>query len=146
MTPESRLIRAGQLRDVLCAVRNARKALEAGDLPKAFRLCLQASGSLGFACGIWSRTTISATATLRKVVARLAIEVEVAAEPARAAEPVDLVPIIAAGIQILRTRDGSGVTDEQAVERARNIAGSLTWRFRFTHLPETVGKSGALPQ
>jgi len=86
---------------------------------------------------VWRETTIAATAGLRKAVARLGLDVEEAVTPPRAVEPAELVPIIAAGIRILRTRDASNVTDEQAMDRARNIAGSLAWKYRFTEIQPT---------
>lgn len=41
------------------------------------------------------------------------------------AEAMALVPVIADGIRVLRTRDGVPLTEEQIEERARNIATGL---------------------
>jgi hypothetical protein len=139
MTPIDRALRIGQLRDVLVSVRNAYKALGRGDLSAAVRLLAQACNSLGFAIGMWHATTVSATATLRRVVAQLEIDVEIAVERPQHAEPSELVAEIAGAIEVLRTRDGVDVSDEQILDRARNIAIRLSADFVFTKIVESVG-------
>jgi hypothetical protein len=41
------------------------------------------------------------------------------------AEAMEAVAVIADGIRVLRTRDGVALTEEQVLERARNIATGL---------------------
>jgi hypothetical protein len=46
-------------------------------------------------------------------------------------EMLALVDDVAAGVRVLRTRDGVAVTDDQIAERARNIAAALLGNYRI---------------
>jgi hypothetical protein len=52
-----------------------------------------------------------------------------------------LVEDIAAGIRVLRTRDGKPVTDEECEERARNICTSILLDFAFEKAPSWTDAS-----
>jgi hypothetical protein len=45
-----------------------------------------------------------------------------------------LLEDVAAGIRVLKTRDGVAVTDEQVLERARNIVAGLIGNYRIHSL------------
>ncbi len=50
-----------------------------------------------------------------------------------------LVQLIAAGIRVFRTRDGKPITDEECLERARNIATQVIVEFELRRLPGVEG-------
>jgi hypothetical protein len=119
--------RLAELHQVLLFVRHARESLRLGDLPRAFRwhrLAVQGLYVLrGMACRPGGNPC--ATATLHRVVSNLGDAIEAALRPAPAADPVDLLEDIAAGVRVLRGRDGLEVSEELVYERARNILTAL---------------------
>ncbi len=46
-----------------------------------------------------------------------------------------LIDIVAAGVRVLRTRDGVPVSEEQCTERARNIVSAVVVTFELRALP-----------
>jgi len=52
-----------------------------------------------------------------------------------------LLQDVAAGIRILRTRDGLDVSDEQVLERARNIVTGLVGNYRIASLDPVTGQT-----
>lgn len=125
--------RHAELREALLYVRAARAALSRGDLPSAFRYHRRASEGLAFTKGLFSQfASVTATATLWKIVRRLGGAIEAAVQPVERVEAGELVPAIAAGIRILATRDGVDIEDRQVSERANCIAQNLVADFQFT--------------
>lgn len=49
-------------------------------------------------------------------------------------EMMTLVDDVAAGVRVLRTRDGVALTDAQIADRARNIAAALIGNYRIEPL------------
>jgi len=52
-----------------------------------------------------------------------------------------LLQDIAAGIRVLRTRDGLDIADEQILERARNIVTGLVGNYRIASLDPVTGQT-----
>jgi len=52
-----------------------------------------------------------------------------------------LLQDVAAGIRVLRTRDGLDITDEQILERARNIVTGLVGNYRIASLDPVTGSA-----
>jgi len=52
-----------------------------------------------------------------------------------------LLQDVAAGIRVLRTRDGLDITDEQILERARNIVTGLVGNYRIASLDPVTGQT-----
>lgn len=128
--------RISELRQCLGFVRVCRDTLRSGDLPRFFRYYAMALRSLNLARSFGGATAVTATAGLSRILADLGDLFEAAVEPAPRVESYELVDEIAAAIAVLRTRDACDVTDEQARERARNIATALASRVEFVALPE----------
>lgn len=129
--------RAFELRQCLGFVREARAALDLGDLSKASRYGHMATRGVYFVRGLTSATgSLGGTGGLARVIANLEDDIEEAARPSPRVEARELVDEIAEGIRILRTRDACDVTDEQALERARNIAVGLSSRWEFIEIDE----------
>jgi hypothetical protein len=58
-----------------------------------------------------------------------------------------LLDDVAAGIRVLRTRDGVELSDTQVIERARNIVAGLIGNYRIQSLdPRTARTARAVPQ
>ena len=56
-----------------------------------------------------------------------------------------LLEDIAAGIRVLQTRDGIALSNEQILERARNIVTGLIGNYRIQSIePRAPGQAGAL--
>src|SRR4051794_23958115 len=56
-----------------------------------------------------------------------------------------LLQDIASGIRVLRTRDGLDVSDEQILERARNIVTGLVGNYRIASLDPATTKPATGP-
>jgi hypothetical protein len=118
--------RLAELRQVLLFVCHAREAIRARDLPRAFRWHRLAVQGLYVLRGMAvPGGNPCATAGLHRVVSNLGDAIEAALRPAPAADPVDLLEDIAAGVRVLRVRDGLDVSEEAVYERARNILTAL---------------------
>lgn len=124
-----------ELRECLGFVREARAALERGDVPKASRYGHLATRGVYFIRGLTSAGgTLGGTAGLARVIANLEDAIEAAVRTAPAVDPADLIDEVAAGIDVLRTRDGVDMEDGAARERARNIVAGLASRVEFRAL------------
>jgi hypothetical protein len=126
-----------ELRQCAGFARTARIALRAGDLRRAFRHHLLACRSLSLARAFGGGNSVTATATLCRVLTNLGDAIEDALIPPPKVEAWELVEEIVNGLSVLRTRDGVELTDQQIHERARNLATALTYRWRFTAIPES---------
>jgi hypothetical protein len=140
--------RIAELRQVLYFVRESRQSLREGDLVKAFRRYELALRGLSLTRGRACRPggNVTATATLLALVSDLGLQVETALAPAPRVEAWELVEEIADGIRVLRTRDAADVTDDQAIERARNIACRLTSRWEFVAIESAQSDCPQPPQ
>lgn len=125
--------RLAELHQVLYFVREARAALAAHDLPRAYRWNRLALQGLFMVRGISCRpgSTPTATATLATVVANLSDDIERALRPAPQAEAHDLVEPLFETLKVLQ-RKGVEVEDELLLDRARNGAMNLAGLYRFT--------------
>ena len=131
-------VRHFELRDALSTARRVRAYLAVGNLAAAIRAHGLGLRTLYFQRGAsaykgWAG--VDATATLAMVYARLghwiADAVEAATRPVPRVEAEELVDDIAESLRILVTRDALDIDDELLVERARNVAAGLTYRFEF---------------
>jgi hypothetical protein len=135
-----------ELHQCLGFARAARKALEAGDLRRAFRHHLLAVRSLGLARAFGGGCSVTATATLCRTLSALGDRIEDALVPPPKVEAWELVAPIADGLKILQTRDGVDVTDAQILERARNIAAGLVDRWKFVAIEPSPDACPQSPQ
>lgn len=130
-------VRLFELRQSAGFAREAREALRVGDLQKAVRYAKMVTRGLYFTRGLSAGHGTGATlgtAGLTSVLDNLWDAIGEALRPARAVEASELVDEIAEGLRVLQTRDGVELTEEQILERARNIATGLTHRWRFSEI------------
>jgi hypothetical protein len=117
------------LRSSMAFLRQCQRAMNRGDIAVAFQSFSMARHDLGYAIGLQSghpsceRVRLCANA----VEARLFTAIRrLAAAPA---DPNDLVADVAAGIDVLRTRDGVALDHTQVLDRARNVAAGLLGNY-----------------
>jgi len=128
-------LRRAELGQCLGFARACRRALGAGDLARAFRMHVLASRALWLARAFGGGASVTCTATLARTVSNLEDRLEGAIRDLTApADAGDLVEDIAAGVQVLETRDGVELPEGAAQERGRGIALSLLARFRFERI------------
>jgi len=124
--------RISELRQAVGFARTARDRLRAGKLADALRYQSYAVHALGFVRTDAVRAT-SCTATLNRSVSELGYAIEsairVATAPRRPADDASLIDLLAEGIRVLKTRDAVELTEEQIIERARNLTTSLVGEY-----------------
>jgi hypothetical protein len=125
--------RIAELRQSLGFVRAAYRSLVTGDLPKAFRLYALASRGVFMARAFGGPAAATATATLSRVIANLADDIEDRLAPAPTVHPSELVPTLLESLKVLQ-RNGVDVDDEALAERARGAATALGLAYRFEAL------------
>lgn len=143
------------LRSAVAFLRQARRALRRNDTPAAFQAFSLARHDLGFAIGAASPIPPSCERVRRCVAAvedQLYFAIRALAWRAAPADPGALAVDIAAGIAVLRTRDGMDeITDKVAAERGRCIAMGIYGNFDVRELltaPEVthIGQVAGIPQ
>jgi hypothetical protein len=124
--------RIDELRQTLYFARQARASLTAGNLASAFRWNQLATRSLYLVRGLSCRPGCNptATATLPRALDRLSNLIEEALRPLPIVDPVELVPHLFEGLQVLQ-REGVDVDDETLLARARNQAMHLAGLYQF---------------
>lgn len=125
------------LRSAISDLRRARRYLRGGLLADAVLTYGHARHDLGYAIGL--QTSSRSVERVRRAAEVVAKEIDRAVRQLTwGQQPADRAALtcdIAAGIQVLRTRDGiEEVTDEVCVERARNIAAGVMGNFRVLEL------------
>jgi hypothetical protein len=126
--------RRGELKQTLGFLRVCRRALCERDLARAFRWWGLASRSLCLARAFGGASNVTCTARLSRAVADVGDRIEEALRPGEAVDVEELVAEIAAGVDILRSRDGVVMTEEQARERGANIAARILGNYRIEPL------------
>jgi hypothetical protein len=144
--------RLNELRQALGFVRTARARLREGKLSEAFRYHANAVQQAAFIRGVEAISAVAenrsvvravdCTATLRRVVAEQGFQIEAAIRAALAprapADVASVIDLMAEGVRVLVTRDGVDLTDEQVIERARNLATTVLCEFEvFERAPAT---------
>lgn len=125
------------LRSTIISLRRARRYLRLGMVADAVTTYGLARHDLGFAIGM--QTGSRSVERLRRAAAVVEEEIERAVRQltwgqARA-DKAALICDVAAGIEVLQTRDGiEEVTHELCVERARNIVAGLIENYRVLEL------------
>jgi len=133
-------LRHDQLREVLGHVKEGRRAISEGNLPRAVRRLRDAAARLSFARGLHAMNVDpGATATLGALVEDLEWRLERAVTPAPKADPGDLAAMVAAGIRVLNSRDGRGLPQGHITERANNIVAALAMSYDIRELSYVHG-------
>ena len=128
-------LRRAELRQAVRLARLCRRDISRGDLGRAFRAHLLATNSLNLARWFGGASNATCTGTLVRALSNLGDRLEGAIRDLTApADASDLVEDIAAGVQVLETRDGVELPEGAAQERGRGIALSLLARFRFERI------------
>ena len=116
-------IRTFEIRQCASFVREARFALREGDHPKAVRYAKLATRGLyffrGLVAGRGAGATM-ATAGLTRVLDNLWDAIGTALRPAPAADPDEVLELLAETVRVLRERDGIELDDDAVMERSRN--------------------------
>jgi hypothetical protein len=142
------------LRSTIISLRRARRYLRLGLVADAVLTYGLARHDLGYAIGM--QTGSRSVERVRRAAAAVGEEIDRTVRQltwgqARA-DKAALICDVAAGIEVLQTRDGiEEVTHEMCVERARNIVAGLVENYRVLELQTgprvtDIGQVGQIPQ
>jgi hypothetical protein len=120
------------LRSVAANLRRVLTHIKRGDLGHAFLLFSNARHELGLGAGLmatqpgdrapsWERLANA----VHRVETQLLGAITRAIQQPRLADPRELAAEIAEGLRVLQTRDGVDISEEQVLDRARNLACGL---------------------